>query len=221
MERASYGFKLRTTISNYNSGIDLLMVNKIKLPTRLYFTGVPGSKWSGIAQLLENTGLFNITDRTPEREYNHNQYSGHKGAYFGTGMEFEADFTCTDQAWSDPTKGTMIVKSHEWANQLDMLTEHIHESEDWIMLILRSTNESHLWWYEAGGFDITYPNYDYYKNTMYSKIAEQNDNIRNYVSNANHIEWEYFTNDWVYKNFGIEIMPCPKFKDIRVVLIKV
>ena len=60
------------------------------LPNRIWFTGVPGSRWSGIAQTLEQISGMNTTDRTPEREYNHHQYSGHKGAYFGKGMEFPA-----------------------------------------------------------------------------------------------------------------------------------
>ena len=60
------------------------------LPNRLFFTGVPGSRWSGIAQTLEQLNGFNTSDRTPEREFSHNGFSGHKGAYFGQGMELEA-----------------------------------------------------------------------------------------------------------------------------------
>jgi hypothetical protein len=32
------------------------------------------------------------------------------------------------------------------------------------------------WWLQAGGFDIAYPNYDWYENeaTMFARILEQN-----------------------------------------------
>ena len=76
---------------------------------KLFFTGVPGSRWSGIAQTLEAMPGFNISDRTPEREYTHHQYSGHVGAYFGKGMEFEADPARVDQAYSDPG-GIKVIK---------------------------------------------------------------------------------------------------------------
>ena len=59
------------------------------LPQRIFFTGVPGSRWSGIAQVLESLTGFNTSDRTPERDYTHHEFTGHKGAYFGRGMEFD------------------------------------------------------------------------------------------------------------------------------------
>ena len=55
----------------------------MNLLNRIFFTGVPGSRWSGIAQQLETIPGFNTSDRTAEREYAHGQFSGHKGAYFG------------------------------------------------------------------------------------------------------------------------------------------
>ena len=40
---------------------------------RIFLTGVPGSRWSGIAQELENEGNYDISDRTPERSYTDNK----------------------------------------------------------------------------------------------------------------------------------------------------
>ena len=34
---------------------------------RVFLTGVPGSRWSGIAQEIESEGGYDISDRTPER----------------------------------------------------------------------------------------------------------------------------------------------------------
>jgi len=52
----------------------------MKLPNRIFFTGVPGSRWSGIAQTLEMMSGMNTSDRTPEREYVQHCYTGQKGA---------------------------------------------------------------------------------------------------------------------------------------------
>ena len=60
------------------------------LPVRHFFTGAPGSRWSGVAQEIEAAGFYDTSDRIPERTYTHGKYSGHVGAYFGTGMEFPA-----------------------------------------------------------------------------------------------------------------------------------
>jgi hypothetical protein len=64
--------------------------NGTGLPNRIFLTGVPGSRWSGIAQTLESLNGFNTGDRTPAREFSHSGFTGHKGAYFGKGMEYEA-----------------------------------------------------------------------------------------------------------------------------------
>ena len=39
------------------------------LPRNLFFTGVPGSKWSGIAQVLESMPNVNTSDHTKQRAY--------------------------------------------------------------------------------------------------------------------------------------------------------
>jgi hypothetical protein len=67
----------------------------IKLPTdtipkRLFLTGVPGSRWSGIAQEIEDAVDADCSDRTENRRFTHSNFSGHVGAYFGSGMEFPA-----------------------------------------------------------------------------------------------------------------------------------
>lgn len=64
----------------------------MKLPSRVFYTGVPGSSWSAVAQLIEQNPEFNTTDRTPTREYFHSLGARHIGAYFGSSMEFPAEF---------------------------------------------------------------------------------------------------------------------------------
>jgi len=192
----------------------------MKLPNRLFFTGVPGSRWSGIAQTLEQLDGFNTSDRTPEREYTHNQYGGHKGAYFGSGMEFAswADPIYIDNVWAT-AGGTKIVKSHDWAYMLDEIKEKF--PTDWIMLVYRPDMASYAWWHEAGGFNIKYPSYLAYKDsaTMLGEIARQNSNILQFAS-KHDLTWNYFTPKWIEQHFGQQIEINKKWSDILVTLLK-
>ena len=56
---------------------------------KIFFCGVPGSRWSGIAQEIKARPGYNTSDRAEHRKYEHGKFSGHIDAYFGTGMEFE------------------------------------------------------------------------------------------------------------------------------------
>jgi hypothetical protein len=191
----------------------------MKLPRRIFFTGVPGSRWSGIAQTLETMSGMNTSDRTPEREYDHHSYTGHKGAYFGPGMEFEPilDEDYIDQAWLQPG-GCKLIKSHEWSYYLGEIREKF--PDDWIMMIYRPDMVSYAWWHEAGGFQIQYPNYSAYKNSsnMLSEIMKQNSCILEF-GRLNKCKWEYFTSEWISENFGQDIVVDKTFSDILVTLI--
>ena len=181
---------------------------------------MPGSRWSGVAQVLESMSGMNTSDRTPERNYTHHTYTGHVGAYFGRSMEFEAlaDNDYVDQAWTEPS-GCKLVKSHDWAYKLDYIKEHCTDA--WIMLVYRPDMTSYAWWHEAGGFNIKYPNYSHYKdsNTMLTEIIRQNAAILEYGC-INNCKWEYFTSSWISENFGIEIDVAKVWPDILVTLIK-
>lgn len=191
----------------------------MKLPNRIFFTGVPGSRWSGIAQTLETMSGMNISDRTAEREYDHHSYTGHKGAYFGPEMEFEPilDSDYIDQAWSD-SQGCKLVKSHEWAYDLNQIKTKF--PNDWIMMVYRPDMISYAWWHEAGGFQIKYPNYTSYQNSamMMSEIMKQNFEILNFGM-LNGCKWEYFTSSWIKNNFNQEIVVSKTFPDILITLI--
>ena len=190
------------------------------LPNRIWFTGVPGSRWSGIAQTLEQISGMNTTDRTPEREYNHHQYSGHKGAYFGKDMEFPALVidSHVDQAFTSQ-EGCRLIKSHEWADHLEGIQTLC--PNDWIMLVYRPDQSSFAWWHEAGGFQIGYPNYSAYKNSanMLAEIVRTNQLILEYGHKRN-AKWEYFTTAWIQENFNTTLEVPQTFSDILVTLIK-
>ena len=178
----------------------------MKLPKRIYFTGVPGSRWSGIAQTIESIDGFNTTDRWNHREYKHSEYSGHVGAYFGEGMEFEANCSFTDQAYTNPDAGTMLIKSHEWAEDLmGIQIYRCYKHEEWIMLVYRPDLDSLEWWHQAGGFDITYPDYTAYSGPgkMLYEIRRQNAQILKFA-HAENLKWSSFNEDWIEETFGVD-----------------
>jgi len=63
-------------------------LNGTTWPDKIFFCGVPGSRWSGIAQEIKAKEGMNISDRASHRVYKHGKFGGHIDAYFGTGMEF-------------------------------------------------------------------------------------------------------------------------------------
>lgn len=188
------------------------------LPDRIFFTGVPGSKWSGIAQVIEQLDGMNTSDRTPERQYKHSQFSGHLGAYFGKNMEFPAslDKDILDSAHSI-NKSCRLIKSHEWSYMLD----HIKKSypKDWILLVYREDQIAYDWWKQAGGYDISYPNYSAYVGTMTEHIKEQNFHIKQFAKKYN-LKWEKFTSEWVNKTFKQNLEFENNWNDVKVAIWK-
>lgn len=191
----------------------------MKLPDRIFFTGVPGSRWSGIAQTLESIKGFNTSDRSFSRSYIHNGFTGHKGAYFGRLMEFEAklDADYIQSAWDQPG-GTCLVKSHDWAYSLDKIKAKF--PKDWIVLVHRPDASSFDWWKSAGGFDITYPSYAAYQNDliMQREIHWQNQAILKFAE-QHSLVWSKFTSEWISEYFGHEVAASAA-DDIRVTVLK-
>ena len=130
----------------------------MNLPNHIFFTGAPGSRWSGIAQTIESIPGFNISDRNSDREYIHNTYSGHLGAYFGQGMECDLNTNGNyiDRQWVE-SGGCKLIKSHEWAFHLELIREKEQWKNSWVMMVYRPDMACYSWWHEAGGFNIKYP----------------------------------------------------------------
>jgi hypothetical protein len=143
----------------------------------ILFTGAPGSKWSSVAENIYRSPDIDRSDSTSERAYKKDEVK-HQGAYFDPGMEFDN----SRENWDRPFSGTgwRIIKSHTFAHQLDELKALGYP----IVMVHRSHLECYDWWMQAGGFDITYPNYrDYYKDTenMWTEIKRQNTDIKIFI----------------------------------------
>lgn len=190
------------------------------LPDKIFLTGVPGSRWSGISQTIESISGFNTSDRSDDRSYQSNKFSGHVGMYFGEGMELEAilDEQHIDSAWGS-SQGCKMVKSHDWAYCLNEIKEKFPSA--WIMLVYRPDMSAYAWWHEAGGFNIKYPNYSRYKDSqgMLAEIIKQNKLILDF-GHKYQSTWNYFTAEWCLNNFGSAPNVDKTFEDILVTLIK-
>lgn len=164
--------------------------SSITLPDKIFFCGVPGSRWSSIARELKNSGDYNLSDRASHRGYKHHGSQGHLESYFGTGMEFPCDLSEDNllAPFTEPTKCKLLL-SHEWAYNLEEIV--LKYPDDWIMLIYRENWASFLWWKKAGGFKITYPNYGWYESDylMTKRIEEQNDLILTFAQSHN-LSWK-------------------------------
>jgi hypothetical protein len=193
----------------------------MNLPRRIYFTGAPGSKWSGIAQQIEEMDGFNTTDRRLDRTYAHSGFSGHVGAYFGEEMEFSADPTIVHEAYEDPEAGCMLLKSHDWAYDLPELYARAQRVGDWIMMVYRPSQACLTWWFKAGGFDITYPDYSWYKDeaTMAYEIERQNSAMLKFGREVG-VVWEYPSNDTLHDMFGAEPRVPIAHDDVLIALIQ-
>jgi len=161
-----------------------------------FFAGVPGSRWSGIAREIKLDPQYDTSDRAEHREYKHHGFSGHKEAYFGTGMEFNCDLTeenlCAPFA-KNTTKLTKLLLSHEWPYYFDEIVELYPDAP--ITLVYRNNEASMDWWLEAGGWDITYPDYSWYKDdeTMFARIREQNQLILDFAQ-KHMLQWKQHHN---------------------------
>ena len=72
------------------------------------------------------------------------------------------------------TKLIKLLLSHEWPYYFDQIVEQYPDAP--ITLVYRNNEASMDWWLEAGGFNITYPNYEFYCDTtgMWEQIEKQN-----------------------------------------------
>ena len=101
----------------------------MKLPKRIFVTGVPGSRWSGIIQRMErhlrgfdtsvwdeNTRFDCIYRRDPNNPENQCVKGFHQGIYFDPGTKYEPilDAEYLDKPWGDSNL-CRFVRSHHWA----------------------------------------------------------------------------------------------------------
>ena len=146
----------------------------------IFVTGAPGSRWSGyVEDHLYVRDDIDKSDFRQDREYKVNGQVMHRGAYFDSGMEFNNFPQSWDLPFDKESVGIRVIKSHLFAYQLDWLTQF----KDDIHIVYRPDQECFDWWHEAGGWDISWPNYGWYENNekMREEICCQNRAILEFV----------------------------------------
>ena len=142
------------------------------------------------------------------------------GAYFGRGMEFSTSLEPSniDQAHTD-SSGCRLIKAHEWAYKLNEIKQQY--PRDWIILVYRPDLLSFAWWNDAGGFNISYPKYDQFKDaiTMMNEISQMNQAMLDFAYTQD-ATWNHLTSAWMKTNFGVDCEVNHKFSDMLITIIK-
>ena len=191
----------------------------------IWFTGAPGSKWSGASNVIQSISKldFNISDRTPDREYRHTGPTElarkivHTGVYFGPGHGYGEKwdkFSDIDKLvveneilneWHDNSTGNFLVKSHFLSHHLDHIVKAWPDNV--IIMIIRPSLRCEQGWFGAGGWDITYPKYrPFYKNdeTMKLYIKDHNDKMIEFCD-KHAISIEPFNREYIKRVFNWEL----------------
>lgn len=192
----------------------------------IFVAGAPGSKWSSVTKNIYYSPSVDQSDYSEDRTYWHDAPGQlelmHIGAYFDPGMEFgdffdelenytkeecEAEF---DRPFT--SNGVRIIKSHVFANKIDVLRERWPECP--IICVHRPDDACLGWWVKCGEFYITYPTYhDYYENLpkMAKIIAKQNEGICEALSKYPSVYAE--NNLQLAEKLGIVQPPADYYQD--------
>ena len=205
------------------------------MPTKnfTFLVGAPGSRWSGVGQLVAENFNYDRSDENHERVYAHGKFSGHRGAYWGPGMELGHDFHRLESIYGDNVAAfeqechtafdenefrTKLIRCHQFAYNLSWLYNNVNNSN--ILLVRRGNQDCFDWWTQAGGWDISYPRYDWYidDDHMQHYIEVENKLSNDFVCNI--AKWEKFDEEWLEINFGKHGLVIPKsYHDVEVCLI--
>jgi len=173
---------------DYN-GEDLILV-----------TGAPGSRWSATCRAITFNPAVNTTDEKDKWKYDHivfkdgrkNENGWHRGAYWGPyhtqGHNFDQlDKMSKDQVLEEFMKpytnfdyGIKMIKSHWFSYHLETLKDYFPKAK--LVSVYMPDSFCFDWWHKVGGWEITYPHYNWYKNDdrIKSQIAIENSFIRNF-----------------------------------------
>jgi hypothetical protein len=183
----------------------------------VWFCGAPGSKWSSVANVITSIDKlkFNLSDHDSQRTFTHSYgqaFDGiqHTGAYFGPGNALGNSFDQLNEipkeeveneiksAWKT-TNGRLLVKGHVFTNHLDYIKDTWPNST--IIMVFRAAESCVAGWNVAGGFDIQYPNYDFYKGKdQLKEVKRHNLQIRNFCK-ENNIPLDFFNTKYLNQKF--------------------
>ena len=90
-----------------------------------------------------------------------------------------------------------------------------------ILLVKRDSDKSFDWWKQAGGWDISYPNYAWYVDDVHMQhYIDTEIKLANIFVNSTGNEWATFDKKWLDENFGESDIIIPdSYSDVEVCLI--
>ena len=165
----------------------------------IFIAGAPGSRWSSVARSIYTSSKIDNSDSDNSYTKPGEKVPMHVGTYWDPGMEYGENFDVLDimsddyiqEQFDGPFKEnnnlTRIIKSHQFCKHLEFIKNNWQYCP--IVLVYYKNDEStEAWWYEAGGFDITYPDYQWYKDQMHTEIKIQNAGVLEFVKNNNCVK---------------------------------
>ena len=158
----------------------------------IFCVGAPGSRWSNVAKSIYLSESIDRSDHKDSRIYKNpsSKQIMHMGAYFDPGMEFGNELEnykklsklSLEKIFNAPFSGNgrRIVKSHFLSLHVESLFNTFRCPT---IMVYRYDAHCFDWWKEAGGWNISYPNYSWYKNdnSMRQQIQLQNRSILSYI----------------------------------------
>ncbi len=132
----------------------------------------------------------------------------HHGCYFGPANEYGKKFDCISENYSRDefveeclrpfslySKPLKQIKSHWFAYNLDWLWENFKGHH--LLLIWKDPEMSHQHWHDIGGWEIKYPNYDWYRNlsSMRDQIKKEADAVLEFADRKN-LQFITYNDDW-------------------------
>jgi hypothetical protein len=160
----------------------------------IFIAGAPGSRWSSVARSIYNSSKIDNSDSNSSYTRPGETTPMHLGTYWDPGMEYGENFDAIDmisdeyihEQFDKPFKEnnnlTRIIKSHQFCKHLNFIRDNWQYCPI-VLVYYKSDDSTEKWWYEAGGFDITYPNYRWYQNRMREEIETQNAAVLDFVNN--------------------------------------
>ena len=158
--------------------------------------GAPGSRWSGAIRCLQSQVEINITDENPNDFYTNGEFGWHRGAYWGPNhkqghnfdnlhlMDFGDCLAEFKKPFTDFDTGVKVIKSHWFSYHIPQLREWFPDAK--FLGFWQDDQVCLDWWHTVGGWDITYPHYDWYKNDirMREQIVIENSHIKEHFELA-------------------------------------
>lgn len=143
----------------------------------------------------------------------------HRGSYFGPCHEYGQGFDYISENYnvaeftqecllpfSDANKSIKQIKSHWFAYNLDWLWENFKGHH--LTMVWKDPTDACAHWYNLGGWQITYPNYDWYYalGNMPQQIKKEADLVLEFADRKNIKFTVSGSQDWFnqcYSDFGI------------------